>query len=225
MPFKFARLAFDRDPNIGLYGFATDKYCLLGLEPRKKTMGKLKETLGVPIKIATVAQSELAGIFAASNSNGILLTKIVEKYEVAKLKKLLDVNFAIIKSKETAIGNLVLASDRGCLISHVLKKFKKQIADCLGVETDTGTVADLEIVGSAAIASNRGCLCHAAASEAELKMIEGLLKVKTDIGTVSFGSPFIKAGLLVNGKGVAASETCTGPELGRIADVFGESDG
>lgn len=50
--------------------------------------------------------------------------------------------------------------------------------------------------------SNIGCLCHRATSEAELKVIEQLLEVRTDIGTVSFGNPFIKAGLIVNSKGV-----------------------
>ncbi|MEM7820272.1 MAG: translation initiation factor IF-6 [Candidatus Aenigmatarchaeota archaeon] len=223
MSFKFMRTVLNRDPNIGLYGLATDRYCLLGVEPQKKIADKISDTLGIPLYFSHIAESELIGIFATGNSNGIILTKIVEKYEVAKFKKLFDINIGIIKSKETAIGNLVLCNDNGCLISPVLKKFRKSIADCLGAEVATGTIAGLEIVGSAAVASNRGCLCHRAATEAELKVIEELLKVKTDIGTVGFGSPFIKSGLLVNSNGAVIAQTSTGPELGRIADVFGEN--
>lgn len=223
MSFRFARLLFEHDPNIGLYGFATDKYCLLGREPHK-VLKKIKDVLAVPTYCSRITESELVGIFAAGNSNGIVLTKIVEKYELAKLKKMLDVNFAVIKSKDTAIGNVVLCNDKGCLISPSLKRFKKSIADCLGVEVETGTVAGFDIVGSAAVVSNRGCLCHRAATEEELKVIEEVLKVRADIGTVSFGSPFIKAGLIVNSNGVVVAQTSTGPELDRIADMFGEHD-
>ncbi len=225
MSFKFTRLLLDGDPNIGLYGFATDKYCLLGREPQKGAVKKIHETLSVPVHFSRIAESELAGIFVAGNSNGILLTKIVEKYELMKLKKMFDINFAIIKARDTAIGNIVLCNDKGCLVSPALKKYSKTIADCLGVDVETGTIAGFDIVGSAAVASNLGCLCHRAATEAELKAVESVLKVRTDVGTVSFGSPFIKSGLIVNSKGIAVSQMSTGPELDRIASVFGEDDG
>jgi translation initiation factor 6 len=222
MPFKFLKTNFNGDPNIGLYGFATDSWCWLGTPLRKKLASKIERTLNVKIKTATAAESELVGIFAAGNSFGILLPKITEKYEIRKLKALFSgLNFAVIRSKETALGNLVICNDRGCLISERLRRFKKQIADCLAVEVSTGTVAGLEIVGSCAAASNIGCLCHPAAAEAEMQKIEHLLGVRVDVGTVSYGSPFIKAGLLVNHNGIVTSENSTGPELGRLNEVFG----
>jgi len=219
MPFKFLRANFSGDPNIGLYGFATDDYCLLGYEP-KKLINKIKTTIKTDIKTSTITGTELVGIFTSGNKNGLVLTKIVEKEELRKLKKLFDLNFTVVKPRETAIGNLVLCNDRGCLISERLKKFKKKISDTLGCEVETGTVANLEIVGSAAIASNVGCLCHREATEDEMKKIEELLKVKVDIGTVGYGNPFVKSGLIVNSKGVLFSEETTGPELGRIEEVF-----
>ena len=36
MPFKFFKAKFNGDPNVGLYGFANDNYCILGLEPKEK---------------------------------------------------------------------------------------------------------------------------------------------------------------------------------------------
>lgn len=221
MPFKFLRANFSGDPNIGLYGFATDDYCLLGYEP-KKLINKIKTTIKTDIKTSTITGTELVGIFTSGNKNGLILTKIVEKEELRKLKKLFDLNFTVVKPRETAIGNLVLCNDRGCLISERLRRFKKQISDTLDCEVETGTVANLEIVGSAAIASNVGCLCHREAAEDEMKKIEELLKVKVDIGTVGYGNPFVKAGLIVNSKGILFSEETTGPELGRIEEVFVE---
>jgi len=222
MSFKFSRTNFNGDPNIGLYGFANDKYCFLGIEPLGKILEKIKSTLKVEIKISTVGGTELAGIFSAGNKNGMALTKIIEDYEFKKLRDLFDLNFEVIESKETAIGNLIVCNDKGCLISEKLKKFKKQISDALDCEIEIGTVAKLDIIGSVAIASNKGCLCHREAREDEMKKIEEILKVKVDVGTVSYGSPFIKAGIIVNSKGILFSEQTTGAELGRISEVFGK---
>jgi len=220
MPFKFLRAKFNGDPNIGLYGFATDDYCLLGLEPNKKILKQIKKILKSDIEFSTIAGTELSGIFVAGNKNGIILPKIIEKYELKKLKKLFDLNLEIIKSRQTALGNLILCNDKGCLISEKLKRFKKKISDVLGCEIQTGTIANLDIVGSAATTNNIGCLCHRETTEEEMIRIEEILKVKVDVGTVGYGSPFIRSGIIVNSRGVVFSEFSTGPEIGRFEEVF-----
>ena len=220
MPFKFLRAKFNGDPNIGLYGFATDDYCILGLEPNKKILKQIKNILKIDIKILTIAGTELAGLFIAGNKNGIILPKIMEDHELKRLKKLFDINLEIIKSRQTALGNLILCNDKGCLISEKLKRFKKKISDVLNCEVDVGTVANLNIVGSTATANNTGCLCHRDATEKEMVKIEEILKVKVDVGTVGYGSPFIKSGIIVNSRGIVFSELSTGPEIGRFEEVF-----
>lgn len=221
MPFNFLRAKFAGDPNVGLYGFATDKYCLLGVEPQAKLKKRMSEVLQVPLISVSLADTDLIGLFASGNSKGIVLTKLVGKDEIAALKSALpDINIFVLKTVSTALGNLVLCNDRGCLLPKKFSGHKKDIADALDCEVAVGTVAGLEIVGSAAVASNIGCLCHHETTEAEAEFLEGLLKVKVDVGTVAYGSPFIKAGLIVNTNGVIVAENSTGPELGRIADVF-----
>jgi translation initiation factor 6 (eIF-6) len=37
---------------------------------------------------------------------------------------------------------------------------------------------------------------------------------------VAYGTPYIKAGVIVNDKGIIISESSTGPELGRADEVF-----
>jgi translation initiation factor 6 len=219
MTFKFLKAKFYGDPNIGLYGFATDDYCLLGLEPDKKILGKIETALGTEVKVATVAGTEFIGLFVTGNKNGIVLPHIVEDYEIKKLKAL-GLNFEIIKSRETALGNLILCNDKGCLISEKLRKFKKRISDALDCEVETGKIAGLDIIGSVALANNIGCLCHRDAEESEMKKIEEMLKVKVDVGTVGYGSPFIRSGIIVNSRGVLFSEFSTGPEIGRYEEVF-----
>ncbi len=215
---KFIRTNFNGDTNLGLYGFATDGYCLLGNHP--KHTHKMEELLKAKIKIAQIAGTELAGIFAAGNSSGILVSKIADARELKEIKKALGINVLVIKAKETAIGNLVLCNDKGCIISAKLRKYGKDIAETLDCETAVGGIAGLHIVGSAAAASNKGCLCHRESNEEELRLVEEMLKVKADIGSIG-GSPFVKAGLIANSFGVAVSEEATGPELQRIDEVFG----
>jgi translation initiation factor 6 len=218
--FGFLKTNFLGDTNVGLYGFATDKYALLGYEPNKKILDQIKKILAVKIINVSIAGSQLLGVFCAGNSNGVLIPKIVEDYELRRLKERLDLNLEVIKSKQTALGNMILCNDNGCIIPKVLAKFRKQIKDCLDCEVGTGTVANLRIVGSASRASNTGCLCHMNAKENEVKMIEEILKVKADIGTVNYGTPFIKTGIIVNNKGFVTSTITTGPELDRIFEVF-----
>lgn len=221
MDINFSRTSFNADPNIGLYGFATDSYCLLGFEPHEKILERIKESLGVKIIFSSVASTQLSGLFSAGNSNGIVVSKLVEKYELENLKKRFE-NILVLNSDFTCVGNLILVNDKAAIISHHLKKFSNEISDCLGTPVEEGTVAGLEIVGSAAAATNLGCLCHSSATEEEMKKIEELLKVKTDVGTTNYGSPFVKAGLLTNSAGFIASEISSGPELGRVAEVFGK---
>lgn len=225
MTFKFLKANFHGDSNIGFYGFATDEYCLLGLEPKPSLFEKVKETIATKIKIAMIASTQMIGLFAAGNKNGIILTKIVEKEELNNLKSLLDVNIEVIKSRHTAHGNLITCNDNGCLISELLARHKEKIRDVLGCEVETGTVAGYDIVGSTAVATNVGCLCHRDATEEEIKKLEEVLKVKVDVGSIGYGSPYIKSGIIVNSKGIIVSDKSTGPELGRCDEVFNKEGG
>ena len=220
MDFNFFKTEFMGDSNIGLYGFATNDYCFLGRTPRKRILNNMKKALGVDVLTSTISGSDLVGLFSAGNNNGVLVTSIVYDYELKKIKEMFDINVEVLKSKETALGNLILCNDKGCIISKSLKRFKGQIEDILNCDVEIGKVSKLEIVGSAALANNSGCLCHREASEKEMENIEHILGVKADVGTVSYGSPFVKSGLIVNDNGVVFSNSSTGAEIGRVEEVF-----
>ena len=214
---EFIKTDFNGDQNIGLYGFATDSYCIIGIEPNN--LKKMQSILGVPVHVCSIAEITFTGIFVAGNKNGIVVPKITEKYEIEKLKKI-GINVEVIPSKETALGNLILCNDKGCAISKLLEPYKKQIQDALKVPVEIANIYDLEIIGSAGRTTNRGCLLHREASEPEITKIEKILGVKADIGTVSFGTPFIKAGVIVNSNGLIVSGKSTGPEIDRCFEVF-----
>lgn len=210
-----ARMNFAGDPNLGLYGFATDGYCFLGINHKK-----VRHTLGVPIYPCTLLNTDFAGMFAAGNSHGIVISDYVEDYDMPKLSRYFD-NILVLRTKYTALGNLILMNDNGIVISPLIKKHRKEISDFFDINCSVSTIAKQRIVGNLGIATNKGCLLHPKVRKNEMKIIEETLKVSADIGTVNFGSPYPGAGILANSNGFVVSETTSGPEMGRINEALG----
>lgn len=210
------RTNFHGDCNIGLYGFASDRYCFLGV--KAKTEKKIHEVLQAKINVSTLLYTSLVSIFAAGNSHGIVVPKISGEYELHELKFR---NVLALDTRYTALGNLILMNDSGIIISPLIRRHKTEIGGFFSLPAAVSTVAGLNIIGSAAVATNKGCLAHPQIKENEKKIIEDTLQVPSDIGTVSFGSPFVKSGIIANSRGIVVSDKCSGPELGRINEVFG----
>ncbi|MBI4019006.1 MAG: translation initiation factor IF-6 [Candidatus Aenigmarchaeota archaeon] len=209
------KVSFAGDPNIGLYGFATDKYYLAGFQ---RGAPKTFETLKVPVVSAMVMNTYFAGMFAAGNSRGIIISNFSAAYGFTKIK---HSHVLELETNQTALGNLIIANDIGAIISPLLRKSKDTIEEFLGVKTEIGTVAGLKICGSAAIATNKGCLAHPKIKESEKAVIEKVLEVPVMIGTVNYGSPYVKSGIIANSFSFAVSEQSTGPEMGNIVEALG----
>ncbi len=207
---KFFSTNFEGDPNLGMYGFATDKYALLGIDK--------KLDLGVEKKIVSIAGTKFVGMFATGNSEKIVATGLVESHELAELKKIADV--LVLKSDFTAVGNLLLLNDNGCIISPLISSMKEKIEEFLGVNCAVTKIAGTNIVGSCAICNNSRCAVHPGASSGEIEIIEKTLRVKVGPSTANFGSPFVGSCIIANDNVVVVSEQATGPELSMLNDVF-----
>jgi translation initiation factor 6 len=222
---KVLQTNFHGDHNLGLFGKASDRSCIIGNFIQEKTFQKIEDALRVKVVKLTVANTDLIGIFCCLNSNGILLPKIVKDSEIEKfkiLKKELGIELKILKSKFTALGNLILCNDNGAVVSDIFsKREKREIEECLDVESEYGSVAGMSIVGSCGIASNRGCLLHRDANEKEIENVENILKVNVDIGTANFGSPFVGSCCFANSNGGLVGESTTGPEINRLMEALG----
>lgn len=211
----FLKTTFRDDPNIGLYGFATDKYAFFGSSPERK----VKETLGVKIITSTILHTDFAGMFVAGNSQGIAVPKILEEYELPRVEKLFEV--LVVNSRYTSLGNLVVMNDNGIILSPLLRRNKQQFEKFFGLSCAITTIAGINVVGSVALATNKGCIAHPKIRQKEVALIERTLDVTLNIGTVSFGSRFVKAGLIANSNGFLTSPQTSGPELGRINEALG----
>ncbi len=209
---------FSGDPNIGLYGFVTDSICLIP-NIKKWVEDILIENLQVKAVKTSVANTNVIGIFCAGNSNGLILPEFIRKKELEEIKKHSEV--LVIEGKYNAIGNLIVANDKGCIISDKIKKYKAAIEDFLKVKVTVHNIGGLEIVGSLAVASNKGCAVSKFAGKEDMELIETALKVKPDYASVNFGSNFIKSGLLANSKGAIIGDQTTGPEMQSITECLG----
>ena len=216
---NFLRINFDGDPNLGLYGFATDKYCFMGSD---RYSAKVKDTLKVQIHAFPLLNMDLVRIFCTGNSSSVIIPKVLQDFDpesVEKMRKYFEV--LVVNTRYSSIGNLMLMNDNGILISPLLKKHKKDIERFCGINCEIATVANMNIIGNLGFATNKGCLAHPKLREKEKRLIEHTLKVDADICTVNFGSPYPGAGIIANSNGFVVSEITSGPELGRITDVLG----
>jgi translation initiation factor 6 len=178
---------------------------------------KAQETanwLKAKLVYTTISNSILAGALACSNSNGILLPKLIRKEELSIIQSLFDGTIKIMETKKTAYGNLVLANDKGAVVDPSFSKSeKKQISNTLGVEAIPGEIAGLPYVGSLAVTTNKGTLAHPGIKDKEKDLLEDVLKVPVEKGTVNCGIPYIGTGLIANSRAGVVGSLTTGPEM------------
>lgn len=218
---KALQTDFLGDANLGIFSRASDGMCLVGL-PSEKIASRLEETLKVDAVFSTVSNSEIVGVFSAMNSRCIVLPHIVRDSELASIRKSakkFDVNVEVVDTRFTALGNLVCCNDKGAVISRLIsEKERLKIAEALEVPVEYATVAGLDSVGSCCIATNRGVVAHRDATEEELQAIGSVMRVKTDISTANFGSPFLGGCGVANSNGLVVGSKTTGPEITRIME-------
>lgn len=209
---------FNGNFNVGLYIYATDEYCLIGHDVPQELVKDIQETLKVPIHKITIAGTGLLGVFLAGNKNCLLIPKIAFSEEIEEIKKL-KINYKIIDTKLTALGNNILCNDNGCIINPDFGKTEEtEIKEALKVPVKRGKIAGLVIVGALAAMNKKGCLLHRDAEDFEIQFIEDTLNIKVTTGTINFGSPYIKSGIVVNSNGFIVGSISGGPEI-QNADI------
>jgi len=214
--------------SIGVYSLATDRMVVVPPLASKTKLQKFEEWLRTKVVVTAIGKSVLIGALACANSNGIVLPHFTLGEEIDVIKSALDINIAVMETKKTAYGNLILANDYGAVVHPGLRKEDMtKIGDTLGVEVVPGEIAGLPYVGSLATATNKGVLAHPLLREEEQKILKDVLKVHVDVGTVNCGIPYVATGLIGNTFGAVAGFMTTGPEMfiiGHALDLVRENE-
>ena len=212
---------FEANPNVGLFGYANDKYCLLGRSVPEAMAKEIEKVLKVPVHRIAICGTSLIGVFCNGNSNMLLVPEIAFKEELKALDDL-KIPYTVINSKLTAFGNNLLCNDTGCLASPAYSaEVKKRIREALNVPLKPGMIADLETVGACAVLNTKGCVIHRDATTTEIEFVEKLLGVECMTGSVNMGSPYMRSGVLANSNGFVVGQGSGGPEVNNIDQGLG----
>ncbi|ACV47354.1 MULTISPECIES: translation initiation factor IF-6 [Halomicrobium] len=219
------RAAFSGSSYVGVFARATDDCLLVRPDIEQSLQDALGAELDVPVVPTNVGGSGTVGALATGNENGLLVSSRVRDREIDRIIDAVDLPVYELPGRINAAGNVVLCNDTGAYVhANLSDEAVSVVEDALDVPVERGTLADVETVGTAAVATNRGVLCHPKSTDPELDALEALLGVPADIGTVNYGGPLVGSGLLANTNGYVVGDDTSGPELGRIEDALGYID-
>jgi translation initiation factor 6 len=214
------KLSVFGNSNIGVYIFANNHIAIIppGLTSSEKNI--IVETLGVEIYESKIANTIINGVLIVGNDHGIVFPRIILDEELELLTQFLKkhgINIYVSRSKNTALGNILLCNNKACIAGSELESQEvSKISDTLNVEVIVKDIMYLTIPGSLAVITDQGGVIHPDVSDDELRDIENIFKVPIERATVNSGIPFIKSGLIANNRGVIVGERTTGPEILRI---------
>lgn len=210
--------------HIGLYIKASNSYILYHSSVPERKVSLLEKELNastIPVYLVNVL---ITSPFIAGNKNGIIIPYLFEEYakeELVKMMKKIDINVGILKNKYTSLGNLILANDKGAVVSPILSiASRKIISDVLDVEIVPATIGRFSYVGSLAVSNSHGALIAPMIREDEKMVIKDILKTSLYTGTINGGVEFISSGIVVNDNGVVVGTATTGKELMTISQAF-----
>lgn len=206
------------NPYLGVFCSASEELAVVPITSSPEFIKTVKDSLEVENVIKmSVDGSSTIGSLIRFNSRGAVASQFIFDKEIEKLAGLVEVTR--IDQKFNAMGNNVLANDRGALVHPSFSpETVKQISEVLGVPAEKGTIAGYKTVGSAATATNKGAIVHPHTSTYEMEQIERVLGVKPQICTANYGTGQVGACMIANSRGAVVGETTTPIELGRIEE-------
>lgn len=215
------RLNLSGNPNLGVYISVNDDVAIVPLNLPEAVEKAIKEVLEVDLIPTTITGSNLIGALSVGNKNGFLVSPLTNDTEIDSLKEQ-GVNVERIDGKFTAIGNILLANDNGAICSSLINEnTHNEMEKYLKIDINKTDLAGFKIVGSIAIATNKGVLLNPNVTEEDIQLIEKIFKVPAYIGTVNHGYGLVGACAIANSNGAIVGENTTGPEMARIEQALG----
>jgi len=204
-------------PNIGVYATANESLSLVAANSAPDFVSDIETVLGVETILTTVSGSFVLGTLVSMNSNGAVVTGMIETVELDRIRE--KIRVTVLPDRINAAGNNILTNDKGAIINpNLSSSAEKRIAEALGVEAVRSAIAGYDTVGSACVVTNKGCVCNVNTSEEDMKLIRDVLKVEPKKGSVNHGSKYVGAGILCNSKGALIGDETTPIEMGKIED-------
>ena len=217
---KVSLMEFESNPNIGLYMFVNDKFCLLGVNVDSAKKKEIENILNVPVHIVTVLGTELVGVFVAGNNDFLLLPDMSEN-ELEKIRKIGEdakMKVIVLNDKLNTIGNNICVGDKIILVNN---DYTASLINVLKEETGYEIVKfknpEFKAAGALIIHSNGKYFVSQEVNESEVKPI---LDKIASVGTVNKGGCFVASGVVGNSNGLILGSACSTVEIQNIVEAF-----
>jgi translation initiation factor 6 len=206
------------NPYIGVFCVANENLALVPITAPEELVERTGKGLGTEVILRTgIDGASVLGSLVTMNSNGALASYFISETERRQIAS--EIVVAKLPHKLNAAGNNILANDNGALVHPGFDDETVDfISDTLGVPAEKGTVAGYKTVGSAAVATGKGVICHPHTSSSEIEQLERVLGAEVRIATANYGTGLLGACMVANSRGALVGETSTPIELGKIED-------
>lgn len=211
---------FNGNPNIGIYMYVNDKFCLLGQKVNEEKKKEIEKTLQVPVYEINIIGTELIGIFLAGNNEFLLCPEVFEREkeilkEICEKHKVKLINIPEIKN---TFGNNICFGEEEILING---NYEKEFIDKIKKETKLKIIEikskTYEAIGSTAIFLNGKYFFSQDYEKIEIKNIFDKI---AGIGTINSGSSYISSGIVGNSLGVILGSHSTTIEIQNIVETL-----
>jgi translation initiation factor 6 len=214
------RALFGGSPYLGVFVRGGERIAIVPPSTSLSVVHEIARVLGVDVVRTTVCDSEVVGALVAGNSNGFVVGDTLDPLERRALEAIGPV--AVVRDRQNAMGNNVLANDAGALVHPALpNEAIREIARALGVPTERGTIAGLPTVGMAGVATNRGVVLHPKVTDREATKAEEVLRVPVHRSTANFGVPVVGACVVANSRGLLVGRPTTPVEIVHLEEGLG----
>ena len=205
---------------VGIHLAAVGNVLFHPHELPKQDLETLESVLNLEMHAISIGGSNLIGALVAGNSHGMAVADIATESDIDALTAFGDV--VVMEGGVNTAGNLLLVNEQGAIASPSIPEDGLEIiSEVMKVDVAATTIAGQDVVGSLGVTNDQGVLLHPDVVTEEVMLIEDVLGVAPMVGTVTFGSPYVGAGICASNHGAIAGSETTGPELNRIEDALG----
>jgi translation initiation factor 6 len=225
---KILKMGFGKNPNIGLYVFASTKFCLVPKTIRDGDFTIIEETLGVKAYKISIAGTDLLGVFCMGNSSVLMVPKIAFDSEIKEIEKICkehDVTLYVFDSEKTALGNLIKANDKGIVLSsQFLDEEIKVIESVFSLKSVSLDISESLTIGSGIVVNNTKGVVHSEMDDKDLESVKKALVIDAIKGTVNFGQAYVSSGLIMNDYGFIIGDLSSGVEIMEIDEFLNRGE-
>jgi len=209
---RIYRASVRKSPFVGVYCAVSEDNAIVSPIVPYGFVRMLEKLFRVKPIVTTIGSISSVGSMIAMNSTGAAVPTIIDEDELTKIGKRLNV--LVVEGRSWALGNLIVANDKGCVISDLIPPdLASRISECLGVDYLRMSIGKYKAIGSLFAVSNEIGVASPVASEEAVARVSNVLQIQMVPTTVNDGEKLVKLGTLVNDRSIVVGKTTTGVEL------------